>query len=100
MTVDVNRDRYGGLSVRHYLSYNTIITKTYYVAVILAPTLAPTILIFVKYFVARPCEPAEVGNGAGYDLKTTVWVDQAYDFLMHFFGRNLSLNNQFSCLPL
>jgi hypothetical protein len=51
------------------------------------------ILFFVQKFLARPCGPAEFGSGAGYDLKTTVWVDQAYDFLMHFFGRNLCLND-------
>jgi hypothetical protein len=56
-------------------------------------------LIFVKYFVVRPCGPAEFVSGAGYDLKTTVWVDQAYDFFMYVLGRDLSLSNQFSSLP-
>jgi hypothetical protein len=47
----------------------------------------------------RPCAPAEVESGAGYDLKTAVRVDQAYDFFMYVLGRDLSLNNQFSSLP-
>ena len=50
-------------------------------------------LFFVKYFVVRLFGPSEVGSGAAYDLKTAVRVDQAYDFLMHFFRRNLCLND-------
>jgi hypothetical protein len=42
---------------------------------------------------------AGAGRANGYDLKTAVRVDQAYDFLMHFLGCILCLKNQLSCLP-
>ena len=56
--------------------------------------------LFARVVGTERAATRNVGSGARYELKTAVRVDQAYDFLMHFFGRNLSLNNQFSCLPL
>ena len=49
--------------------------------------------LFARVVGTERAATRNVGSGASYDLKTTVRVDQAYDFLMHFFRRDLCLND-------